>query len=286
MAMEPAIAVAAVFGARPWIEKLPRSVMAALAFVALSLAGEQVVRHRRLAKDVQFPADVTKTVEYRVAQRMAHDSAGARVMLPGSIGRWANAFAEIQQVSGGPLSSDVRVPVAWLKAYGAAAVVTPRRGQYDGVLPELWTEDEATAYRVPLPKPSLARVVPESALVARPADTPGLERYAAALDDQALPEASFEWQGRNAIFVSAVTAPGQVISIAVSHHPGWRAHVNGRPAPLRRDGLGLMWLRPGVAGACTVEMRYDGGWELRLCRWLSLATLAAGFVFLVRGARR
>jgi hypothetical protein len=35
-----------------------------------------------------------------------------------------------------------------------------------------------------------------------------------------------------------------------------------------------MWLRPGHTGACEVVLDYDGGWELRLCRWLSWLAIA------------
>jgi hypothetical protein len=43
---------------------------------------------------------------------------------------------------------------------------------------------------------------------------------------------------------------------------------------LRKDGLGLMWLRPECHGPCEVQLDYDGGWELRACRWLSFMALA------------
>jgi hypothetical protein len=78
-----------------------------------------------------------------------------------------------------------------------------------------------------------------------------------------------------------VTAPGQVISIQVSHHPGWHTAV-----PLQKDSRGMMWLRPTTAGETTFDLHYDGGWELRLCGWLGLcAAVTAGFL-LFRGARR
>jgi hypothetical protein len=67
--------------------------------------------------------------------------------------------------------------------------------------------------------------------------------------------------------------PGQALSVQVSYHPGWHAHVQGRSVPVRRDGLGLMWMDPGCSGPCEVQLDYDGGWELRLCRYLSVAAL-------------
>ena len=60
----------------------------------------------------------------------------------------------------------------------------------------------------------------------------------------------------------------------VSYDPGWHARVNGQAREVRQDGLGLMWIRPGCNGSCEVDLAYDGGWELRLCHYLSLAAIA------------
>jgi hypothetical protein len=322
--MEPAVALAVVFGLRPLLDRMPRTVKAAVVFAVLSLAGEQLVHHRRLAKDVLYPADVTQTIEYRAARRIAHDLPGARVMLPGSIAHWANAFTELPQYSGseGTMAysqlqqramtavyrsgetpeENARISLAWLKAYGAAAVVVSgpasrevwkpfaRPYKFDGRLPALWTEEGVTAYRVSDRTISLAHVVPRDALVNRApadaADIAQLDRYNAALDDPALPDATFEWRGRNRIAIHAVIAPGQAISVQVSYHPGWHATIDGRPADVHRDGLGLMWLRPERPGAAQIDMRYDGGWELRLCRWLGVAAILAAIFFVARGGFR
>jgi hypothetical protein len=42
---------------------------------------------------------------------------------------------------------------------------------------------------------------------------------------------------------------------------------------LHKDGLGLLWLDPGCQGPCEVRLDYDGGWELRLGRYLSFAAM-------------
>jgi hypothetical protein len=44
-----------------------------------------------------------------------------------------------------------------------------------------------------------------------------------------------------------------------------------------------MWLRLGRSGPCEVVLDYDGGWELRVCRWLSWLAIAG--VALVAGRR-
>lgn len=300
--MEAAIALLVVFGLRPLLERLPRPGKAALAVALLWFGGQQVIHHRRVAKDVLHPADVTKTIEYRTAQRVAREMPGARVLLPGSIARWANAFTAVSQFGGSEgtmaysqiqqramtaiYEDDARAALSWLKAFGTAAVVVSDSSsretwkpfanpdKFHGALPELWSENGVTAYRIPQRSSSLAHVVPETALA-------NIDRYNAALDDPSLPEASFEWLGNNHIRIHAVTLPGQAVSIQVSHHPGWRAAV-----PIHRDPRGLMWLRPAIPGHTTMDLDYDGGWELRLCGWLSLtAGLAAAF-FLVRGAFR
>ena len=79
-----------------------------------------------------------------------------------------------------------------------------------------------------------------------------------------------------------MAAPGQALSVQVSYHPGWHATLAGQPREVKKDGLGLMWLRPGFTGPCEIVLDYDGGWELRLCRWLSWAALAAAVIALVQ----
>jgi hypothetical protein len=66
-----------------------------------------------------------------------------------------------------------------------------------------------------------------------------------------------------------------VISVQVSYHPGWHAKVNGQARQIEADGLGLMLIRPQCNGPCDVELDYDGGWELRICRYLSFAAIAS-----------
>lgn len=311
--MELALALVIVFGARSWFEKRSAPVKLALLFLGVALAGEQVASHRVYAKNVLAASDVTRTIEYRASVWADRNLPGTRVMMPGSIAQWANAFTGIPQFSGsswsmaynqvqqrgldaiynggGTADQDARVSLAWLEAYGAGAVgVSGPNSQefwkpfahpakFEGLLPVLWREDDMTIYRVPQRSASLAHVVPESALVSHspdaPADTGEIERYVAALENPALPVAAFQWEGRNRISIHTSAQPGQIISVQVSYHPGWHALTNGRKVRLNRDGLGLIWLQPECAGACDVELSYDGGAQLRICRYISFAAIAA-----------
>jgi hypothetical protein len=313
--MEMALVLAIVFGLRPFIQKLRPSLRLAIVLVALAFAGEQIVDHRRYAKLKLWQTDIASTIEYRTAMWADRNLPGARIMLPGSIAQWAASFAPIDQYAGGTWSQeanpthqlsvwaifnggdtkerDARVSLAWLKAFGAGAIAVsgPDSMEYwrpyahphkfDGVLPALWSESGVTIYRVPQRSPSLAHVIPASALVRRApalgAEIDTLERYDAALEDPSLPLATFEWSGRNRIRILANSSPGQVVSVQVSYHPGWHAKSAGRKIPIHRDGLGLMWLES--PGPSEIILDYDGGWELRLCRWLTYLALAALVVF-------
>ncbi len=319
---ELALALLLVFALRPWFSRRSAALRAAIVFLLLALAGEQVVSHRRFAKNVLRTPEVAGTIEYRAAAWAERNLPGVRVMLPGSMAQWGNAYTGIHQFGGGSWSmaynqsqqralagiyhggdseeQDARVALAWLRAYGVGVVAVSGPGspefwkpfkhpnKFAGRLPVLWREEDTTIYQVPRRTPSLAHVVPESALVRRqprgPRDIAGVERYVEALENPAYPEAGFRWEGRNTLRVQTRAARGQAISLQVSHHPGWRATVNGRPRSLERDGLGLMWLRPECDGPCEVLLHYDGGWELRICRYLSFAALAALLVapFLIR----
>ena len=311
--MELALALAVVFGARSWFDRLSLSLKGALLFLLLALAGEQIVSHRVYAKNILAPADVTRTVEYRAARWVEQNLPGVRVMMPGSIGQWANAFTDMAQFGGGSWSmaysqiqqtglsavynggdtapSDARVSLAWLKAFGVGAVGVSgpdsqefwkpfaHPAKFEGMLPVLWREEGVTIYRVPQRSAALAHVVPQAALVTRtpsgPRDIDGIELYDAALDDQSLPLAEFRWEGRNRIRIRTAVSPGQVISLQVSYHRGWHGVANGRECEVGRDGLGLIWLRPGCAGVCEVELNYDGGRGLRFFRYLSYTAIAA-----------
>lgn len=307
--MELALALVIVFGLRPVIQKFRPSLKFAIALVALAFAGEQIVNHRRYARMKLQPPDIASTIEYRTAMWADRNLPGVRIMLPGSIAQWAASFAPIAQYAGGTWSQeanpthqlslyaifnggdtkerDARVSLAWLKAFGAGAIAVngpdskefwqpyARPHKFDGVLPALWSESGVTIYRIPQRSPSLAHVIPASALVRR-APAPGgdiaaIESYDAALEDPSLPLATFEWSGRNRIRIVAHSAPGQVVSVQVTYHPGWHAKSAGRTIPVHRDGLGLMWLES--TGPSEIILDYNGGLELRLCRAITYAAI-------------
>lgn len=308
--MELALALLLVFGLRPWLERTRFPLKVAAAFLLLAMATEQIVSHRHYAKAILVPRDATQTIEYRTTQQAQF--LGTPVMLPGSVAQWANAFTDVTQFSGSAWSQamnpvqqlglnavynggatpqeDARVSLAWLKAFGVGALAMSGANsqeywkpyahptKFEGLLPVVWRADDVTIYQIPQRSASLAHVVPAAAIVmhapAAVSDIGEIEAYGRALDDPSLPAAGMRWDGTNRIFVRATVASGQAISIQMSYHPGWHARAEGHDTALHADGLGLMWLVPACQGPCELELDYDGGWELRLSRYISFAVLA------------
>ena len=303
--MEMGIALAVIFLVRPMSERLPRGIRAALALLLLSFAGEQIASHRRYAKEIIRGVDVTRSIEYRVAKWFDQNLPGERVMVPGSIAQWFNVFSDAPQLSGASYSTtpnpiqqdamvnilagagphETAVSILWLKAFGIQAVTVCGKNstefwkpyadpkKFEGLLPRLWSEDDVTIYRVPQPTASLARVIPERAVAVSKAQLPELEKYVAALEDPSSPAIETRWDGFRRLSIRTVARKEQVISIPTSYHSGWHAAANGHPAEVRRDGFGFLLVRPACDGPCEIEMTYDGGWEYRLCRWLSALTI-------------
>ncbi|MGH9662932.1 MAG: hypothetical protein ACRD9L_00735, partial [Bryobacteraceae bacterium] len=223
--MEFSLALLLAFAARPLLHRIPRPLRACVLLLLISLAGEQIAAHRRFAKAVLAPADITRTIEYRASTWASTHIPDVRIMLPGSIAQWADAFTNLQQFGGGSWSvaynqaqqtalrgiwnggdtpeRDAQVSIAWLKAFGVGAIAVsgPRSqetwkpfrhpAKFDGILPVLWTSDDVTIYRVPLLTASLAHVMSESALPRRAPsnvqDIADVANYVAALDNPALP---------------------------------------------------------------------------------------------------
>jgi hypothetical protein len=318
--MELILCLLLVFAVAPWWERMPRGIRYAGLFFLATLAATQVKDYRQAEKKFTFPRDLKGTIEYRVATWAQQNYPKLRFFMPGSVAQWTNTFTDIQQFTGesftmavnqvqqradtaiafgtANLDDERRITLAWLKAYGVGLIAVSGKEseeywkgfthpeKFEGVLPALWSGGGVTVYRVPLREFTLAHLVPQSAIVRHvprePDDTTEVERFAAALDDPSLPGTSFDWEGRNRIRIRTTAMPGKAVTIQETYHPGWHASVGAKAVPLFKDGLGMMWLRPPGEGSCEIVLNYDGGWELRVCRWLSWMGLAAALVVLLR----
>ena len=318
--MEMGIALVAAFGAKRLLERAPQLTRVVVACALLVLCIYPAKQYRRYARNwLDRHIDIHSRIEYREARWFDQHMDGHRVFAPGSVGFFLNVFTDTPQLNGGFDQGVVNYMLAVfryqimsgenagaeegpaavlaLKAFGMDAVgVSGPRSQevykpfrnpkkFDGILPELWRDGDDVIYGVPRRSKSLAHVI-------RPGDLPprvpvhGLDldpvrHYVSALEDPALPVAEMNWRTRHSAVISAQMQKAQILSVQISYHPGWRATVNGARRRTFEDHLGQMTVEPQCDGACTVELNYDGGREMRIARWLSWSALGAGILWIV-----
>ena len=66
------------------------------------------------------------------------------------------------------------------------------------------------------------------------------------------------WSSPHELSVTAKLAPADLLSVQITHHPGWRASVQGAARDVRTDELGLIVVSPQCAGLCTVDLTSQG----------------------------
>ncbi len=318
--MEMALVLVAVFALKPVLDQITGGRRALLVAGFLLFAFFQMKTYRGFAKYHDRAMDVRTSIEYKAAEWFDKNMQGRRVYAPGTVGFWLNVFTDTPQYCGGfdqgalnllfPAASyqiysgegtnrEGEVAAAWLKAFGIHAVMTggPKSAEFykpfrnarkfDGIFKEVWRDGDDAIYEIPVRSASLAHVVRPGDMVSRkPAgglDVESLAPYLAALDNPDLPPADFRWRSRHEAAISADLRKGELISVQISYHPGWRATVAGQPRRIYGDNLGQLAVEPGCEGRCTVDLSYDGGLEMRMLRLLSWAALAAGLIFCVLG---
>lgn len=319
--LELGVAVLVPFALQPLFGRASQNFRIAAACLCLVAAVPFAKEHRRYARYILQPIDIARRVEYKSAQWLRRNLPDRRVLVPGSTMFWLNAFTDTQQLGGaddqGTTNSltrvanyvittsdstgerDAEISLTWLDVFGVDAIEIggPNSGEvykpfrnpakFDGILKELWRDGGDVIYQVPHTHTSLAHVLSPADLPVRPPinglDIDPLKPYVSALEDSALPVADLRWTSRHSAQIQANLQPGQVLSVQITHHPGWRAAVNGRIVRSYADALGQMVVDPGCRGPCTVDLTYDGGLEMRLARLLSWAALAGSGLWIAIG---
>jgi hypothetical protein len=290
------------------IRRLPRKVHSPAAGVVFVLLLSLLIPARGTAHFYLQPLDIQATLPYRMARWLETNLPGERILATGSLRYWLDAFARNPQVGGGfdqgitnaqiPEvtygvmfnSGDGERAATWMRAYAARAVNAsgPESGEvfrdvndlqkFDGVLPELWRDQDAVIYQIPQAASSLARVIrPEEAvweLKSQYVDASFLDATNAAALDSDRATAEFQWLDSRRARITATLAESELLAVAVTHHSGWSARVDGSERLIRRDALGLMVIEPRCSGECQIELAYDGGPEMRAARLVTLAAIA------------
>ncbi len=289
------------------------------ALIAVVVVGSyyQTKVFRRFARGLIQPIDITKTIQYKTCMWLDKNMPDQRAMVSGDTEFICNIYSNNPQLSSGHQPSapnwmqkvavygiytgtptgagDAEISILWLKAFATQAITVPGPksrehyhpvlfpNRFEGVLPELWHDEDDTIYGVPQKSKSLARVVPKLALVQKAPihglDVDPLRPFVAALDDPALPVAEYSGE-----MIRANMKPDQVISLAINHAPGWEASVGGREVPVTKDAIGLMVIEPNCNGPCEISIHYGVTTEAWVCRLLSaLVTLGMLLLALVPG---
>lgn len=308
--LEVGVCLLAAFALEPILRRLRPKAAAAALVVCLVLLGWFAAQDYRFARRLIHPVTITDTVPFQQARWIAAHFPGQRIFVAGQNQWWFNLFANNPQLGAGPEPSapnwmqrvavytiysgenagdqDGPISIFWLKAFGCVAVTVPgpesrdyyhpirNPAKFDGLLPLVWQAGGESIYQVKLRSTSLAHVIPASAVVSRQPihglDVGPVRAYVAALDDPTLPPAYLTWENPDRARISADLAPTQVVSVQLTHDPGWRAIVAGRPVPVRPDQLGMIVIEPGCTGHCDLVLEFTGGMERAVCFWLSTAT--------------
>jgi hypothetical protein len=316
--MDIAVCLALPFALQPWINRLPRLYQAAMAAALIALSVYPARLDRRYSRHLLAPIDVKQTPEYKLASWFDTHMHGGRVMAPGTVSYWLNAFTDTPQFGGGfdqgivnPLHAGIQyqlysadsagnraaeIDTTWFRAYGvqAVAVADPEKRDPTFSRPEIFPnafqeamhEGRNAVYWVPGHNSSLAHIVERGDLVRDPPynglDIAEAEHFADALTTPL----SFAWTSRHSAEIAGTVASSQLISVQITYHKGWHAAANDKPCHLFGDGLSQMVIEPGCNGSCSIHLSYDGGAEMRVARILSWSSLAGCLVWIVVSRRR
>jgi len=299
-----------VFVVAEFLRSAPKIVRVAAVLVLLIPAAAQVRSHRQFAKAMIRSSDVRETIEYQVADWVHASMPNARVFAPGTFGQWMNAFTDQPQLGGGSFptipSLPIQLPITgltylnqaaqvadwgtvWLTAFGVDAIVVPGPNSpeywkplfrvpeaFQGTMPLLWRERDTSIYSVPRRQGGLAHVISETAVIKNPPrdffDLSQIRTYVAAIES-AHTVAEWRWIDDNHGRIQTSLNPGDVISLQITYHPGWKAFAGGKAASITSDGLAQMVIHADCPGPCDVDLSYDGGWEGKITRVLSVITI-------------
>lgn len=311
-AMDMALCLLVVFAGRSWLRRVPARFTLVAATVCMTAIAVMAIQQIRYGHRLIRTIDVTRTAPWRIAKWMDTHMNGQRVMVGGAYSFPFNVFTDTPQLHGGhetmlpdylirvavyqiysgdnAAGSEGEIAALWLKALGAHAISVPgptsaeaykpfrNPAKFEGILPVLWREGGDTIYGVPSRSDSLAHVIPRSAAVhtvpVNGLDIGQIRTYVAAIEDQAIPDASWQWTSRHSGVIRATLRPDEVISLQTTFSKGWKATVAGQPQEVRSDGLGFLIVEPDCIGSCVVTMTYDGGIELLVTSGLSASVMA------------
>lgn len=259
----------------------------------------------------RHPMPRQRTIEFRIAERLASLRPAGRVLASGGLQFRLNSWFDIAQVGGSFESGlDNRMPLNFayqirlgenrsdmvreLEALGAEYVAlhgpksrehyrdfkSPRK--FDGLLEEVWREEDDAIYRVPFT--SLAHLVTaQEVSLGQPYGVLSpLDPYPAAIGDPARSKLTTTWKGASDLWVEGPIPEGRLVSVQVNYDPGWRAEQDGRPIPVERDLLGYLVLRAKASPMAHIHLMYRGRAEQYIMAALSAIVWIGSLLVVVK----
>jgi hypothetical protein len=282
-----------------------RKLVVALAAIPLLWIA---VKDCQFARHLIHPADIVNSVAFREARWIAANLPGQRVLVSSEGQFLFNLFSDNPQMSAGHEPSapnwiqqvavytiysgqnagpqDAAISLLWLKAFGCGAIVVPGRDsqdhyhavanadKFDGLLPLVWRESGESIYQIPQRSPSLAHLIPRTAVVRnRPVnglDVAELRQYVNVLESPA----GIVWENPDRARITAKMNPSEVLSVQITYDPGWEARIGDRKVKTTTDGLGFLLIDPGCSD-CAIDLEFTGGRERTIALAVSIFTLLA-----------
>lgn len=258
------------------------------------------------------PIPRERTIEYRLAAKLASLNPQGRVYASGGLRFRLNAWFDIPQVGGAfesglrnrmpiTLAYQVRTGLNSLPGQEAADAILALRTmgveyivvhgaesrehyrdftnplKFEGILELVHREEDDSIYRVPFH--SLAHLVLWEDRLEWPRESklPLLARYVAAMD--AFPKLSTAWTGGQ-FRITGPIEPHTLVAVAMSHDDGWHAVQGDREIEILKDNLGFMMLRASPARNAKIVMSYRSTVEPYLMAALSGLVWLGAFAWL------
>jgi hypothetical protein len=315
-----ALCLAAVLAFRAFDRRIPGRFKAPLAGALMVLSIFPARLDRRFARRVVKPVTISETVEYQTAKWFDGHVQAGRVLAPGTISFWMNAFSDTPQLGGGFDQGIVNrthdmvayqifsgqgagdhtgeIATRWLRAYGVQAVAVGaahsreiykpfrRPDVFASSFPLALRDGDDAIYWVPGRDGTLAHIMaPESLVRDRPANGGDIAETRGYVEALTKP-ASFRWTSRHSAVIEAALRPEDVVSVQITYHPGWRALANGKPCRVSSDGLGQIVVEPACSGECKLDLVYDGGLEMGAATIVSGASWLGCLVWILFSRRK
>jgi hypothetical protein len=319
---EMAFAGVLSYAALAVLGRCPRSIQIAALVCGIAAGVMQVRHYHRFAYNLSTPIDAATREETKISVALAQLFPNQRVFASGELSLWLNRSSNLQQfygccdqsvrkasvrgfnyciyAGGDRARGDEVLAGQWMKVYGISVIgiqdpatspyPTPFQDQhkFDGVLEEAWHDGASVIYRVPRPNPSLAHVIPISAIPPRePVNGLDLEPLQPLIDALDHPPvlASFRWINSHQAEIAANVEQGQAIYVQETCDPGWEAFESSAPIPVTCDPLGFAVIHPTRAGGLTINYVYGNSSEDNLARGAQFAGLVLLVVWTLRARR-